>query len=189
MQLRIKDLSGVNLANEIAESVAMCRKTNTRLFINDYWQLAIDSGAYGVHLGQEDLDQLHTENLSAISNAGLRLGVSTHSHEEALRAMSVSPSYIALGPIFPTTCKSMAFGPQGLARIGEWRSKYNCPLVAIGGLKVEHAAEALALGADGIAVISDITTAADPEGRARQWVLALGARQDLTHVLLDQLRV
>jgi len=170
IQLRIKDLSGEALATEVAASVSTCAKTGTRLFVNDYWQLALKFGAYGVHLGQEDLDHISEADLATMRGRGLRLGVSTHSHDEARRAMSFDPSYIALGPIFPTTCKSMAFGPQGIARIGEWRTTYDCPLVAIGGLRVEHARAVLEQGASGIAVISDVTGAKDPEKQAIRWI-------------------
>jgi hydroxymethylpyrimidine kinase/phosphomethylpyrimidine kinase/thiamine-phosphate diphosphorylase len=170
VQLRIKDLTGASLQGEIREAVAAARVAGARLFINDYWREAIASEAYGVHLGQEDVQ---TADLAAIRRAGLRLGVSTHSYLEAARAHALRPSYVALGPIFPTTCKSMRFGPQGFGRLALWRSLLPYPLVAIGGLKLEHAGAALAAGADGVAVISDVTQAADPDARTRAWVAAL----------------
>ncbi|MFN6886558.1 thiamine phosphate synthase, partial [Proteus mirabilis] len=84
---------------------------NARLFINDYWQLAIKHHAYGVHLGQEDLD---IADLDAIKQSGLCLGISTHNDTELQRAKRLLPSYIALGHIFPTTTKDMPSKPQGL---------------------------------------------------------------------------
>ena len=173
IQLRVKDLTGAALEDEIKTSIAHARRCGVRLFINDFWQLAIQWGAYGVHLGQEDVAALPSGAFKSMTAAGLRLGVSTHSYEEAARAHRLRPSYMALGPIFPTTCKSMAFGPQGIAKSRNWVDALGCPIVAIGGLGLEHAPELAAIGVDGIAVITDILKASDPEGRARDWVAQL----------------
>ena len=114
-----------------------------------------------------------TKPISAQSASGIRLGVSTHSHEELDRALSFDPDYIALGPIYPTILKAMAFAPQGLESIGEWKRRIGAmPLVAIGGLNVERAKLCLAAGADIVSVVTDITLNADPEARAREWVAA-----------------
>ena len=81
------------------------------------------------------------------------------------------PDYIALGPIFPTTLKSMRFAPQGIPKITEWKKRIgDIPLVAIGGIKFEQAAEIFAAGADSIAVVSDVTQHADPDARVRAWL-------------------
>lgn len=167
IQLRIKDLSGQELEQEVEKACQLALKYDCRLYINDYWQLAQKYQAYGVHLGQEDLEQAE---LKSIQQSGLRLGISTHSYEELARALTLKPSYVALGPIFETTCKSMRFGPQGIARIKEWVDLANCPVIAIGGLKPEHAKEVGAQGAAGIALISNITEAADPEGQTESWL-------------------
>lgn len=178
LQLRLKGLDEDACAAAIAEANALCRRADVRLFINDYWELSLEEGAYGVHLGQEDLDRLSPEDCERLRASGLRLGISTHSYEEAARALSYRPSYIALGPIFATTCKSMAFGPQGLARLSEWRTLCpDTPLVAIGGLKLEHAPEAMQRGADSVAVISDVLSHNDPEQRARDWLRAFHPRR------------
>ena len=165
IQLRIKELGGAELELEIAAAV---RVGGTRLYINDHWLLAIKHRAYGVHLGQEDLADA---DVAAIHAAGLRLGVSTHSYAELARALRLDPTYVALGPIFPTTLKSMPFAPQGVARIAEWKALAGAlPVVAIGGISLAHAPALLAAGADGIAVVSDVMCAPDPEARARAWV-------------------
>src|SRR5207245_729406 len=92
-------------------------------------------------------------DLKAIRDAGLTLGISTHDDQELATALRAKPDYIALGPIFPTTLKSMRFAPQGIAKIAEWKQRVgNIPLVAIGGIKFEQAAEIFAAGADSIAV-------------------------------------
>ena len=167
VQLRIKEEPLPLVQQQVSAAVKFCRDHDCRLFINDYWQLAIEAGAYGVHLGQEDLG---SADLAAIHASGLRLGISTHSLWELARAHSAKPSYIALGPIFPTTCKSMAFGPQGIERIGEWRNLSPYPIVAIGGLTQTHIADCIAQGADGVAVISAITTAPNPEDALKSWL-------------------
>ena len=105
-----RDLPDGQVEEDIAAAIALGRRYQARLFINDYWRLAIKHGAYGVHLGQEDLD---TTDLAAIHRAGLRLGVSTHDDAELARALAVKPSYIALGHIFPTQTKDMPSAPQG----------------------------------------------------------------------------
>lgn len=162
IQLRAK--SG-DVRAEIATAVAV---QGIRLVINDHWQYAIDLGATDIHLGQEDLD---TADLPAIRRAGLRLGISTHDDEELERAMSLSPDYIALGPIYPTTLKVMRWAPQGLERITEWKRRVgDIPLVAIGGLNVERAQAVFAAGADSAAVVTDVVAAVDPAARCAEWL-------------------
>ena len=161
VQLRNKTLEGEALRAEIRRSVAAVEGSRTQLFINDYWQEAIAEGAYGVHLGQEDMD---TADLAAIARAGLRLGLSTHSVAELDRALSVRPSYVASGAIFPTTTKAMPTQPQGIDRLREYvRQAGDTPVVAIGGIDLDNGAEVLAAGASSLAVVRAVTEAADPE--------------------------
>jgi thiamine-phosphate pyrophosphorylase len=170
IQLRIKDRPADELRIEIRAALASCRVANAQLIVNDYWDIAIDEGANFVHLGQEDLD---SADLKRIRAHGLKLGVSTHDHTELHRGLSFDPDYVALGPIYPTRLKAMAFGPQGLERIGEWKKLIgDRPLVAIGGITLERAPLCLAAGADIVSVVTDITLNADPEARAVAWVKA-----------------
>ncbi len=175
IQLRVKSLDSVLLDREISQAVSSARVHGVQLFVNDHWQLALKHGAFGVHLGQEDLE---TADVEALVRGGVRLGISTHSLFELAVAQAFKPAYIALGPIFPTTCKSMRFGPQGISRLAEWRSICDAPLVAIGGLRPEHAASARAAGADSLAVLSDVLDHADPEARVREWLACFGGRQE-----------
>ena len=146
----------------------MTKGTPTKLVVNDYWRAAIVANAQHLHLGQEDLAEA---DLAAIREAGLTLGISTHDDTELETALRAEPDYIALGPIFPTTLKSMRFAPQGIPKITEWKKRIgNVPLVAIGGIKFEQAAEIFAAGADSIAVVSDVTQNADPDARVKQWL-------------------
>ena len=166
-QLRIKDLEGDDLEREIGESISFARRYSMRLFINDHWECALRHGAYGVHLGQEDLPQA---DLKALSDASLRLGVSTHCYREMARALAVQPSYIAIGPVYHTNTKQMPWIPQGPAGLARWRRSLSYPLVAIGGINLERAEALLAAGADSLAVITAITESPDPETSARQWL-------------------
>ena len=170
VQLRIKDTDEASVARETREALKTCGKAGAVLVVNDYWRVAIDEGAPWVHLGQGDLDQA---DFGAIRKAGLRLGVSTHDDAELRRALALDPDYVALGPIYPTILKAMAFAPQGLERIGTWKRRVGAiPLVAIGGLNVERARLCLASGADIVSVVTDITLNTDPEARAREWIAA-----------------
>ena len=174
IQLRMKDKDDATVAAEARAALKICRDAGAILVVNDYWRVAIDVGAPWVHLGQGDLDQ--GADVGAIRRAGLKLGISTHDDSELARALALEPDYIALGPIYPTILKAMAFAPQGLARIGEWKKRVGAlPLVAIGGLNVERAKACLAAGADVVSVVTDITLNPDPEGRARQWIAATRA--------------
>jgi thiamine-phosphate pyrophosphorylase len=170
IQLRIKDATEDHLRAETHHAMTICRRSGAELVINDHWEIAIDAGADWIHLGQGDLDEA---DIGAIRANGIRLGISTHDDAELARALTFAPDYVALGPIYPTTLKAMAFAPQGLERIGEWKRGIGAtPLVAIGGLNVERAKLCLAAGADIVSVVSDITLNADPEARAREWMAA-----------------
>jgi thiamine-phosphate pyrophosphorylase len=168
IQLRAKNLNEKDALAIVREALAVTEGTPTKLVVNDYWRAAIDANATHLHLGQEDLADA---DLEAIRGAGLSLGISTHDDEELATALRAKPDYVALGPIFFTTLKSMRFAPQGVAKITEWKKRVgNIPLVAIGGIKLEHAAGVFAAGADSIAVVSDVTQNADPDGRVRAWL-------------------
>jgi thiamine-phosphate pyrophosphorylase len=168
IQLRAKNLDESEALQLVRDALDVIRGTPAKLVVNDYWRVAIMAGAKHLHLGQEDLVDA---DLNAIRDAGLTLGLSTHDDEELENALRAKPDYIALGPIFPTTLKSMRFAPQGIPKITEWKRRIgNIPLVAIGGIKLEAAPAIFAAGADSIAVVSDVTQNADPDARVRAWL-------------------
>ena len=168
IQLRAKNLSEADALQTVKDALEVVRGTNARLVVNDHWRAAIAAGAKHLHLGQEDLAEA---DVAAIRAAGLTLGLSTHDDAELEAALAAKPDYVALGPIFPTTLKSMRFAPQGVAKITEWKKRVgDIPLVAIGGVKLEHAKQIYAAGADSIAVVSDVTQNADPDARVRAWL-------------------
>jgi len=168
IQLRAKDLNDSEALQMVADALDVIKGTPAKLVVNDYWRAAIVAGAKHLHLGQEDLA---TADVGAIREAGLTLGLSTHDDDELETALRAGPDYVALGPIFPTTLKSMRFAPQGIAKITEWKKRIgNIPLVAIGGIKLEQAKEIYAAGADSIAVVSDVTQNDEPDARVRAWL-------------------
>jgi len=170
IQLRIKEKDKAAVARETREALAICAKAGAALVVNDYWRIAIDEDAPWVHLGQTDLDRA---DIGAIRKAGVKLGISTHDEAELERALKLEPDYVALGPIYFTRLKAMAFAPQGLERIGTWKRVIGAiPLVAIGGLTVERAKLCLAAGADIVSVVTDIALNPDPEARTREWIAA-----------------
>lgn len=159
IQLRIKDKRPEDVEQNIIDAIALGRHYNARLFINDYWQLAIKHQAYGVHLGQEDLD---LADLNAIKHAGLRLGISTHDEPERQKAKALRPSYIALGHIFPTTTKVMPSKPQGLVALKyQVEQTADYPTVAIGGISLDKVPDVIATGVGSVALVSAITQAPD----------------------------
>src|SRR6266853_6464151 len=132
IQLRAKDLDDSQALQIVSDALEVTKGSATKLVVNDYWRAAIVAGAKHLHLGQEDLVDA---DLKAIRDAGVTLGISTHDDEELANALRAKPDYVALGPIFPTTLKSMRFAPQGIPKIAEWKHRIgDIPLVAIGGI-------------------------------------------------------
>ena len=159
IQLRIKEANELFLEQEIKRSVLLTKQYQAKLFVNDYWQLAIRLQATGVHLGQEDL---YGADINEIYRSGLYLGVSTHCYYEVARAHAINPSYIACGPIYFTNSKEMLFPPQGIEQLKCWRRTLSYPLVAIGGISLERLPDIVKSKVEGISVISAITQARDP---------------------------
>ena len=169
IQLRAKaaDHTPAELAIEVIAAIEAGKAVpGAQVFINDHWQLAMASRAYGVHLGQEDLD---TADIEALRSSGIRLGLSTHTPDELARAKAVQPSYLAIGPIYPTTLKVMPYEAVGLVQLADWaKLAAPYPVVAIGGISLERLPGVARCGVSGIAVVSAVTLAANPELAARE---------------------
>ena len=170
VQLRFKAAPGqeADIAVQVRAAVAAGRAApGAQVFINDHCELAIAEGAYGVHLGQEDWAALDVSSRAKLRNAGLRLGLSTHTPQELQRARAAQPSYLAIGPVYPTTLKVMPYEPVGLERLALWtQHAAPYPVVAIGGISLERMPAVLACSVDGVAVVSAVTQAADPQAAA-----------------------
>lgn len=175
VQLRIKNPQQVDLEEQILKAITLGNEYKAQVFINDYWQLAIKYRAFGVHLGQEDIE---IADLAALAQAGICLGLSTHGYYELLRITQIAPSYIALGHIFPTTTKVMPSKPQGLVRLKLYQKLINSieeiqhdhfPTVAIGGIDLENASSVWQCGVSSLAVVRAITQADDLKLRLVQF--------------------
>ena len=170
VQMRIKDEDEANLTSLLQDALVRCRSHACTMVVNDCWRIAIDIGADWVHLGQEDLDDA---DLAAIRRAGIKLGVSTHDHDELDRALGLNPDYIALGPVYPTILKKMKWTEQGLDKLSEWKGLIGrLPLVGIGGMRIDRAGGVFAAGADIVSVVTDITLNDTPEARLQEWIKA-----------------
>lgn len=179
VQLRLKNAPPEEVRRQIAESLEACIRYGCQLIVNDYWRDVIAVGGDYIHLGQVDLAQA---DIPTIRARDIRLGVSTHSHDELAIALEADADYVALGPIYETKLKVMNWAPQGLGRISDWKARLGVrPLVAIGGLTPERAPAVLAAGAQSVAVITDFMTHPDPEARVRTWLAwAAGVRSSVT---------
>jgi thiamine-phosphate pyrophosphorylase len=138
-----------------------------RLIVNDRPDIALLAGAGGVHVGQDDLS---AEDARAICGPDRWVGVSTHTLEQLAAAERTSADYIAFGPIFPTATKKNPDPVVGTELLRKARLMTKKPLVAIGGITLERAAEVYRAGADSLAVIRDLICAQDPGARAREYL-------------------
>ena len=166
IQLRIKDETDpVKITERVKLCQEYCKSNGVNLWINDYWEAAVEAGCFGVHVGQEDLVKcMLAGGLDRLKSKQMALGISTHSYGELAVALGVSPTYISMGPVFATKSKKVQFHPQGLDTVQRWRSLIppSMPFVSIGGINSLEAAKANRdAGADCIAVISAITQSDD----------------------------
>jgi thiamine-phosphate pyrophosphorylase len=165
VQLRLKSEDKKFIRQQISESVQAVKESKTLLFINDYWQESIEAGAYGVHLGQEDME---TADLDTIRSEGLRLGLSTHGYAEMVYADRFCPSYIAMGAVFPTNLKKMPTAPQGLGRLYQYAKLMNhYSLVAIGGIDESSIHAVAQSGVGSVAVVRALNGASDPKAAVK----------------------
>jgi thiamine-phosphate pyrophosphorylase len=140
---------------------------HVKLIVNDRPDIALLSGAAGVHVGQDDFG---VEDARKICGPDCWVGISTHNLEQLAAADQTSADYIAVGPIFPTATKKNPDPVVGTEFLRKARRMTKKPLVAIGGITLERAAEVYRAGADSLAVIRDLICVADPGERARKYL-------------------
>jgi thiamine-phosphate pyrophosphorylase len=143
------------------------RANVVRFIMNDRADIALLAKANGVHVGQLDLG---VEDARAIVGPDAWVGVSTHSLEQIDAADKTSADYIAFGPVFPTHSKENPDPVVGLDLLREARKHTRKPLVAIGGITLERAADTFRAGADSLAVARDLIVSSDPAQRAREFL-------------------
>ena len=164
VQLREKHLEHDEFLAEARAVAALCRALGVKCVINDDVDIAVESGADGVHVGQEDLEaSLARERLGP----GKIIGVSAHNAAEARRAEAAGADYIGSGAAFATSTKETAapIGPEGLRAVVE---AVSIPVVAIGGISRENIGRLEGLGLAGVAVVSALFAAPDVEAAARE---------------------
>ena len=174
IQLRIKDeTDSVKITERVKMCQEYCKSNGVNLWINDYWEAAVEAGCFGVHVGQEDLVKcILAGGLNQLRSKHMALGVSTHSYGELAVALGVQPTYISMGPVYATSSKTLEFRPQGLDTVWTWRQLIppSMPFVTIGGINSLAAARANSeAGADCIAVISAITQSNDAAASVEEY--------------------
>lgn len=180
VQLRIKNPEQADIEEQIIKAIELGRQYDAQVFINDYWKLAIKHKAFGIHLGQEDIE---IADLQAISDAGICLGLSTHDDSELLKVKDLNPSYLALGHIFPTPTKDMPSQPQGLVNLAKNQQLAGgTPTVAIGGIDLTVAEQVWQTGVDSIAVVRAITQASNVEDVITQFTAILAKPREKKNV-------
>ena len=152
---------GDDSKENLQQAIKLCQQYDVRLYINDDWQLALEFAAYGIHLGQEDLENIQPEDLKRIQKQGIRLGISCHNETELAYAHSLKPSYLAFGPVFTPNSKIVDHPPLGLAKLESWQNSYGkiYPTTCIGGIDLDNMPQVLATGITSIAVISALRDA------------------------------
>lgn len=172
LQYRNKAASACQLLESSRALAQLLIPRGVSFFVNDRPDVAYLAGASGVHVGQEDLD---VEAARRVMGPDKLAGVSTHNLEQFERAAASSADYIAVGPIFSTSSKANPDPVVGLDFLRRVRALTDKSIVAIGGITVERASQAIEAGADSVAVIRGILADADPCQRARQYLETLDA--------------
>ena len=169
LQLRAKHLSGSEFLDLASAVVVLAHSAQAQLIVNDRADIARLAGADGVHVGQEDLAPA---SVRAIVGDAAIVGLSTHTIEQVEQAVRAPVTYIAVGPVFGTATKDTGHAPVGLEMVREAARRTSVcglPLVAIGGITLENAASVLEAGAASVAVIGDLLSTGNPEGRVRAY--------------------
>jgi thiamine-phosphate pyrophosphorylase len=169
LQLRDKQASSaarLQLADDVAR---LCRAAGAQLVVNDFVDIAMMSQASGVHVGQDDLPVAAVRDLLGPEAI---VGLSTHDEPQIEAAATTTASYVAVGPIFGTKTKDTGYSARGLDLVRA-AAATGKPIVAIGGITLDHAPDVLGAGAASVAVISDLLTG-DPEARVRAYLRRLG---------------
>lgn len=167
IQLRDKHATARHIHDEAAELVAHLSPRGVRIIVNDRPDIAAVVGAGGVHVGQEDLPVAEARRICGPSRW---VGISTHNLDQFREALLTSADYIAVGPVFPTCAKENPDPVVGIDFVRAVRRLTPKPIVAIGGITVESAADVFRAGADSVAVIRDLLSAGDSAGRASEYL-------------------
>lgn len=169
LQLREKHLSDKELLSVAKEIKSITRGTETKFVINDRPDIAMLCGADYLHLGQDDIDIEEARSIVG----DMKIGLSTHSIQQAKDALAKNPDYIGFGPIYPTNAKAKPDVPVGVEQLKEVLSFSSVPVVAIGGIFPENIHEVVRAGAKNIAMVRYFMQAEDFENRLQKMKILL----------------
>ena len=155
IQIREKNLPDSIVFDLVKKCRIITDKFNMLLIVDDRLDIAMAAGADGVHLGQDDFPLSEAKKLAP----EMLFGISTHNAEEISAALAGNCGYLNIGPMFPTSTKSVACGALGLERIGELKKQVTCPFSVMGGIKEHHLPELVSKGFRHIAMVTEITQA------------------------------
>src|SRR5258707_9274178 len=172
LQYRNKGASACELFESSKRLSSLLIPQGVTFVVNDRADVAAAAEASGVHIGQADLG---AKAARSVIGTGKLLGVSTHNLDQFKEAAGMSADYIAVGPIFATSTKANPDPVVGLEFLRRVRPLTDKPIVAIGGITLDHAAEVIQAGADCVAVIRDILLSRDPRRAVRQYIELLEA--------------
>lgn len=151
VQIREKSVTARVLYELTTRAVAITRGSTTRLLVNDRFDVARAAGADGVHLTERSLP---ANVVRSIFGADFLIGVSTHSLKTALDARAAGADFVVFGPVFETPSKQVFGEPQGLEKLHDVTNALKgFPVLAIGGINLDNAADCFRAGASGIAAI------------------------------------
>ena len=165
LQLRHKEASSAQFLTLADELVRHSRDCGAMVIVNDRADIALLSGAHGVHVGQDDLA---VADIRRVLGAEAVVGLSTHDEAQIDEACSTTATYIAVGPIFGTATKDTGYSARGLGLL-RYAVRAGRPVVAIGGITVANARQVVDAGATGLAVITDLLNG-DPAARVRAFM-------------------
>ncbi|MBI4832273.1 MAG: thiamine phosphate synthase [Candidatus Lindowbacteria bacterium] len=179
IQFRAKRLSKRQYYETAASLLPHTRRMNVPFFVNDHLDVALAIGADGVHLGQDDFPCREARRLVP---EGIMVGISTHSVEQAVKAVADGADYVAIGPVFPTTTKEKPEPVVGLEMIRQTKVRAgSVPVIAIGGINSKNVAEVIRSGADGVALASAVALADDPIAAAKELKRRIRLERERTH--------
>ena len=166
VQFRDKDLREKDFISEARTALALCRRYGALMLVNDRVEAAMDIGADGVHLGQDDMEPQDARDMLG-ENA--IIGLSTHNREEVLAALDKPLDYLNIGPMFPTATKEHSrYGALGTDQVLELSRLSPLPFTTMGGIKRHHLGDLFRRGVRTVAMVTEISLAPDVAGRTRE---------------------
>jgi thiamine-phosphate pyrophosphorylase len=174
LQVRNKNGSSQELLHQV-ERILSFAPPDADVVVNDRVDVALITGAAGVHLGQTDLPVVEARRILGFDRI---IGFSTHTMEQAMQADRLPVDYIAAGPVFPTSTKASPDPVIGIAGLAQICKVVTRPVVAIGGINLQNAADTFKAGASSVAVISGLLSHSDIRRRVEEWNEALSSIHD-----------